>query len=118
MDTVYLHGLKCEAKIGVWSWEKHLKQTLVLDIDIGTDIGAAAASDALADAVNYQRLAERVSELAADSECELLETLAEDIAAMILKEFAVAWVRIKLDKGSAVKNVKNVGVMIERSQSE
>lgn len=114
MDIIYLHGLKCECTIGVWEWEKAISQTLVLDIDLASDNAKAAANDDLKDALNYQAVTERVQRFAKDNAFELIETLAEKLAAVILDEFDTSWVRIKLDKGQAVKDVKNVGVIIER----
>lgn len=116
MDTVFLQGLTCQCVIGVWEWERHVKQKLVLDIELGTDISAAAKSDQLDDALNYQRVAERVTEVAEASEYKLLESLIDRIAHTILEEFDVETVKISLDKGSAVANVKNVGITIERTR--
>ncbi|NND81313.1 MAG: dihydroneopterin aldolase [Gammaproteobacteria bacterium] len=114
MDTIFLQGVQCECVIGVWEWEKKITQTLVLDIELATDIMAAAASDNLKDTVDYKHLTERVLEVAKERPYNLIETLIERLARMILAEFDTPWVRIKLDKGGAVKKVKHVGVAIER----
>jgi dihydroneopterin aldolase len=114
MDIIYLHGLKCECTIGVWEWEKAISQTLTLDIDLANDNRKAAANDDLKDTLDYQALTQRVQDFAKDNAFELIETLAEKLAAIILDEFDTNWVRIKLDKGQAVKGVKHVGVVIER----
>ncbi len=114
-DIVYLHGLQCPCTIGVFEWEKHTTQTLVLDIDVKADIAKAASNDDLTDALDYQAVAERVQEYTANHQFDLIETLIERLAQLILHEFATTWVRIKLDKGPAVKGVKHVGVVIERS---
>jgi len=116
LDTIFLHGLKCHCVIGVWEWEKRITQTLVLDIDLGTDIRQSAKTDKLQDTLNYKKIAERVIEFAESSRFDLIETLIEKIAALIIDEFDVAWLRIKLDKGGAVKNVGNVGIVIERTK--
>lgn len=100
--------------IGVWKWEKAITQILVLDIDLATDISNAAASDDLKDTLDYKKVSERVIDYAQANQFDLIETLVERLAEMILDEFNVSWVRIKLDKGGAVKNVKHVGIMIER----
>ena len=113
-DIVYLHGLTCEATIGVWEWEKNIKQKLVFDIDLACDIRPAAESDDLTKALDYQAIAERVKEITESSQFELIESLAEKVANTILSEFSTNWIRIKLDKGQAVGGVKNVGVVIER----
>ncbi|GAA6137754.1 bifunctional dihydroneopterin aldolase/7,8-dihydroneopterin epimerase [Arenicella sp. 4NH20-0111] len=117
-DIVYLHGLRCTPKIGVWEWEKHITQTLTLDIDIAANVKRAAQNDDLKDALDYQAVASQVQDFANGSRFELIETLAEKIAQLILSEFGTSWVRIKLDKGPAVKDVKNVGIVIERSKQE
>jgi len=114
LDTIYIHGLQCECVIGVWKWEKAITQILVLDIDLATDISNAAASDDLKDTLDYKKVSERVIDYAQANQFDLIETLVERLAEMILDEFNVSWVRIKLDKGGAVKNVKHVGIMIER----
>jgi dihydroneopterin aldolase len=118
MNKVYLHGLKCEALIGVWPWERHIRQTLTLDLEMQTDIRHAASRDRLEDALNYQQVSERVTEFVGASQYRLLETLADKLADLILQEFAVSAVLIKLDKGSAVSNVKHVGVMVERRRDD
>jgi dihydroneopterin aldolase len=102
MDIIYLHGLKCECTIGVWQWEKAITQTLILDIELAADAGKAAENDDLKDALDYQAITQSVQAYAKENAFELIETLA--------------WVRIKLDKGQAVKGVKNVGVIIERGK--
>lgn len=114
MDIIYLHGLKCECTIGVWEWEKTITQTLTLDIDLATNTASAAVTDKLADALDYQAIAARVQNYAKDHRFDLIETLVERLASVILDEFDTPWVKIKLDKGQAVKGVKNVGVVIER----
>ncbi len=116
-DIVYLHDLKCECTIGVWEWEKNITQTLTLDIDMATDISNAAADDDLQHALDYQAVAERVQQFAREHQYRLIETLIERIATLILAEFDTPWVRIKLDKGQAVKGAKHVGVIIERERS-
>lgn len=114
MDTIYLHGIKCPCTIGVWEWEKAITQTLVLDIDLASDNKKAAQNDDLKDAINYQALAKRVQSYAQDNAFELIETLVERLAEIILAEFETPWVKIRCDKGQAVAGVGHVGVMIER----
>ncbi len=114
MDRIYLYGLKCECTIGVWEWEKAITQTLILDIELATDAKRAAENDDLTDALDYQAITERIQTYANEHTFQLIETLAERLAALILNEFETSWVRIKLDKGQAVKGVKNVGIIIER----
>ena len=114
LDTIFIHGIRCECVIGVWEWEKRVTQILILDIDLAADISNAANSDKLADTHDYKKITERVLDYAKENQFELIETLIEKLAEVILSEFNVQWVRIKLDKGGVVKRVKSVGVVIER----
>lgn len=116
-DIIYLKGLRCECIIGTKEWEKQLKQTLVLDIEVKTDISKAAETDDLNHAVNYQEIAEKVTDYLQQSKAELIETVGEGIAKLILEQFKVSWVRITIDKGAAVSGVKNVGLVIERKSA-
>lgn len=100
--------------IGVFDWERRVKQTLILDLDMGGDIRRAAASDDLADTLNYKAVAKRVIDFVEHSEYQLVETLAERVAELILSEFGVPWVRLRLNKQGAVRGARDVGVVIER----
>ena len=118
MDIIYLHGLKVECVIGVWEWERRITQVLNIDIDMSSDIAAAATSDQLDDTLNYKAVAKRVVEFVGGSSFQLIETVAEKIAEMLLNEFKIKWCRVKVDKGGAVRGVRNVGVLIERGVKE
>ena len=115
MDIVYIHGLRVEAVIGVFDWEREVRQTLVIDLDMARDTAAAAASDALRDALDYAAVARRVTELVQGNRAQLLESLAETLAAALLTEFALPWLRLRLAKPGAVPDTSGVGVVIERS---
>jgi dihydroneopterin aldolase len=117
LDIIFLHGLEAKCVIGVWEWEQRIEQTLRFDIDLGTNISVAAQSDKLDDTLNYKAVARRVIEFCEQSRFELIETLIEKVADVILSEFDVDWVKVRLDKGGVVKGVKNVGIVIERSKS-
>ena len=114
MDIVYLRALKVDCVIGVWEWERRIRQTVIIDLDLGCDIRAAADSDALADALNYRDVAKRVESFTRASEFALVEKLAEQIAQLLLTEFAVVWCRVAVNKFGAVRNAGGVGVIIER----
>ena len=114
LDTIFIHGIQAECVIGVWKWEKAITQTLVIDIDLATDVTVAADTDDLSDTLDYNRIADRVREYAKENQFDLIETLIERLAQVILDEFDTNWVRIKLDKGGAVKHVNQVGIIIER----
>ncbi len=114
MDIIYLHDLRIDTVIGVFDWERRVKQTVILDLDMGGDIRRAAASDDLADTLNYKAVAKRVIDFVEHSEYQLVETLAERVAELILSEFGVLWVRLRLNKQGAVRGARDVGVVIER----
>ena len=116
MDIVFLRDLRIETVIGVYDWERELKQTVVLDVDMSADIAKAAASDQIDDALDYKSVAKRLIEFVEQSEFQLVETLAERCAQLIREEFAVAWVRLTLNKIGAVSNARDVGVIIERGE--
>lgn len=118
MDIIYLHGLKIECIIGVWEWERRIKQVLTVDVDMAADVAAAAADDQLDATLNYKAVAKRLIEFVGNSEYELIETVAEKIAQILTDEFAIKWCRVKVDKGGAVRGARHVGVVIERGVSE
>ncbi len=114
MDIVYLHDLKVDCVIGIFEWERRIKQTIHIDLDMAADIRRAAASDAIADTLDYKAVAKRLVDFAGDSQFQLVETLAEKIAGIVLSEFKVPWVRVRINKKGAVRNADAVGVIIER----
>ena len=115
MDHVFIEGLEIEALIGIYDWERRIRQPLVFDIEMAFDNRIPAASDAIGDTLNYKAVSKRVIEYVAASDFGLVETLAERVAAIILEEFGVQRVRLKLGKPGAVRGARAVGVVIERS---
>ena len=113
MNIVYIRGLRAQAVIGVYEWERHIRQPLVLDLEMASDTVRAAASDQIADALDYAALSGRVVALVEASEYQLLETLADAVARMITREFGVPWLRLRLSKPGAVAAAEDVGVIIE-----
>lgn len=116
MDKIFIHALKTEAIIGIFDWERQVKQTVLIDIEISADIRKAALSDAIDDTLNYKRVAKRVLSFVEGSKFHLVETLAEHIAMLMLEEFGVAWVRISLSKPGAIRSSRDVGVVLERDR--
>ncbi len=114
MDIVYLNDLRVDTIIGIYDWERRTKQTIILDIEMGTDIQNAAKTDSIEDALNYKAVAKRLFAYIGESEFNLVETLAERVAGIITDEFGVQWCRIRLNKKGAVRGVRDVGVIIER----
>ena len=118
MDIVYIRELEIETVIGVFGWERERKQTVSIDLDLGCDIRAAARSDDIADALDYKAVSHRVVEFVATSEFMLVEALAEAIAGIILAEFPVPWLRLRVGKPGAVTGSKDTGVIIERRKPD
>jgi dihydroneopterin aldolase len=116
MDIVYLRELKIPCTIGVWDWERRIKQIVVIDLDMATDVSAAARTDRLEDALDYKAVAKRLIEYVGNSEHQLVETLAERVAEIIRTEFKVPWVRVRVNKKGAIRGAGDVGVVIERGQ--
>ena len=116
MDIVFLHEMKVDTVIGIWEWERKIRQTVVIDLEMAADIRKAAASDSIDDALNYKSVAKRLQQFVADAEFQLVETLAEKIAAIVMDEFGVSWVRVKLNKPGAIRGARDVGVVIERGK--
>ncbi|MGF1614439.1 MAG: dihydroneopterin aldolase [Gammaproteobacteria bacterium] len=114
MDIVYLNDLRVETVIGIYDWERQIRQTVVIDLEIMADVAAAAKTDRIEDALNYKAVAKRVIDFVSSSEFHLVETLAERIAALIIEEFQVPWLRLRLNKPGAVRGARDVGVLIER----
>ncbi len=115
-DRIFLRGLAIECVIGFIDWERRVKQTVVLDLELPVDCAAAARSDEVADTLDYKKVAKRVIAFVSASEFKLVETLAERTAQLILAEFGVAWVRLTVNKPGAIRDSRDVGVMIERTR--
>lgn len=116
MDIVYITGLKIDTVIGVFDWEREIRQTVSLDLDMATDIRKAAASDSLEDTLDYKAISDRLTDFVSGSEFQLIEAMAEQCADIVLTEFNVSWLRLRLSKPGAVPQAQDVGVMIERGE--
>lgn len=118
MDKVFIEGLEIETTIGIYDWERRIKQPLVFDVEMGFDNRKPAASDNIDDTLDYKAVSKRLVSYVSASDFGLVETLAERCCEIILAEFNVEAVRLKLSKPGAVRGARNVGVMIERTRSE
>ena len=118
MDKLFLRELKVETVIGFWEWERHVKQTVSLDIEVATDARRAAATDAIGSALNYEQLANRVLEVIGAAQFKLVESLAETVAEIALAEFGAAWVKVAVAKPGAVRAAREVGIVIERRRDD
>jgi 7,8-dihydroneopterin aldolase/epimerase/oxygenase len=118
MDKIFIHALKTETIVGIFDWERQVKQTVVMDIEFSADIAKAALSDSIDDTLNYKGVAKRVLAFVDESRFHLVETLAEHVAMLVLEEFGVSWVSITLSKPGAIRSSRDVGVMLERTRQD
>lgn len=116
-DTIFLQDLKVETIVGIWDWERKIRQTVSIDIEMAADVAKAAETDNIEGTLNYKAVAKRVQQFVGDSEYQLVETLAEKIAKTILTEFDIAWIQLRVSKPGAIRNAKNVGVVIRRHKA-
>ncbi|UYG04837.1 dihydroneopterin aldolase [Halomonas sp. LR3S48] len=114
MDCVLIESLELETVIGVYDWERSIRQRLTLDLELATDIRPAAADDDLARTLDYAAISQRIARFAAEHDFALVETFAERLAQLLMAEFAVPWLRLTLRKPGAVPAAASVGVRIER----
>ena len=118
MDKIFLHDLRVEAVIGIWEWERRIRQTVSVDLELATDVRRAAATDEIEDALDYKSIAKRMAKVVEESEFKLVETLAETLARLIVTEFGVPWVKLSVSKPGAIEGSRNVGVLIERKAED
>jgi 7,8-dihydroneopterin aldolase/epimerase/oxygenase len=116
-DRIFLRDLRVETTIGIWEWERRIRQFVSIDLEMGADIARAAATDRIEDTLNYKAVAKQVQEFVGESSFQLVETLAERIAALVLAEFEVPWVRVTVNKPGAIRGARDVGVSIRRDRS-
>ncbi|MBL8199142.1 MAG: dihydroneopterin aldolase [Chromatiales bacterium] len=118
MDTIFLRDLRIRTIVGIWEWERRMPQIVSIDLDMGTDIRRAAQSDQIEDTLDYKAVTRRVRTLVTESGFNLIETMAERIAALIIDEFGAPWVRVAVHKPGAIRGSRDVGVVIERGSRE
>lgn len=116
MDIVFIEDLRIDTTIGIYDWERQIKQTLAFDIEMATDIRKAAETDDIQYALNYKAVSKRVIQFVGESQFLLVETVAEKVAGIIIDEFDVDWVKLTLHKPGAVRGSRSVGIRIERGQ--
>ena len=117
-DRIFLRGLTAECIIGFIDWERRIKQTVVVDLELPVDCARAAATDEVTETVDYKRVAKRVLAYIEASEFKLVETLAQRLVELLLAEFALDWVRLSLSKPGAIRSSRDVGVSIERRRAD
>jgi dihydroneopterin aldolase len=116
MDKIFVRDLRVDAIVGIWDWERRMPQTVSIDLEMGADMRRAAQSDDIDATLDYRGVAKRVSSFVADSRYQLIESMAEGIAEVVMSEFSVPWIKVVIHKPGAVRGSKDVGVMIERGQ--
>ena len=115
-DIVYIRDLQVKTVIGIFDWEREIKQIVSMDIEMATDIRPAAATDTIDQALDYKSVGKRVISFVQESEFQLVETLAEKVAEIIMTEFNVPWMRLRLSKPGALRGSSDVGLIIERGE--
>jgi dihydroneopterin aldolase len=116
MDKIFIHALKAEAIIGIYDWERQVRQTVLIDLEFAADVRKAALTDSIDDTLNYKRVAKSILAFVESSQFHLIETLAEHVAMLVLDEFGISWLRITLSKPGAVRSSRDVGVSVERDR--
>ncbi len=117
-DTIFLSGLTAECIIGIWDWERKVKQKVVIDLEMAADIRRAAASDRIEDTLDYKKVSKRLQQFVEQSQFQLVETLTDRIAQVVITEFNVPAVRVRLNKQGALRGSRDVGIVIERSRED
>jgi len=116
-DRIFLRGLAVECVIGFIEWERRIRQTVVIDLEMPVDCARAAQRDRVEDTLDYKKVAKRVIAFVEASEFQLVETLAERIAQLVLADFGLEWVRLSVNKPGAIRGSRDVGVRIERRRT-
>jgi len=114
MDIIFLRNLRAETVIGIFDWERKIKQTVFFDLEMASDIRKAAASDHIDDTLDYKSLSNAIISFVESSNFQLVETLAEKVAELIINDFNVPWVKLTLNKKGALRHADDVGIIIER----
>jgi dihydroneopterin aldolase len=118
MDVIFLSGLTTECIIGIWDWERRVKQKIVIDLEMAADVRRAAATDHIEDTLDYKKVAKRLLQFVSESQFQLVETLTDRIAGLVITEFGVPWVRVRLNKQGAIRGSRDVGILIERRRED
>lgn len=118
MDKIFLTALTTECIVGIWDWERKIKQPIVIDLEMQIDVRKAAATDKIEQTLDYKKVSKRVLQFVEESQFQLVETLTERIAQVIVREFSVPWVKVRVNKQGAIRNSRDVGILIERRSED
>jgi dihydroneopterin aldolase len=114
MDLVYIKNLRVETIIGIYDWEREVKQVVSMDLEMAADIKMAARTDDIGYALNYKSISKRIIKFVQEQKFKLIESMAEEVAQIVLIEFSVPWVRLRISKPGALRGSEDVGIIIER----
>ena len=114
MDTIFLRDLKIRTVVGIWDWERAVPQTVSIDLEMAADVAAAAARDVIDATLDYKSVTKRIISFVEESRFQLIETMAERIAEIVIGEFGVPWVKVTVHKPWAIRGSRDVGICIER----
>ena len=114
MDLVYIKNLRIETIIGIYDWERQVKQVVSMDLEMAADIKMAAQTDNIGYALNYKSISKRIIKFLQEQKFKLIESMAEEVAQIVLIEFSVPWVRLRISKPGALRGSEDVGIIIER----
>ncbi|MGQ0835139.1 MAG: dihydroneopterin aldolase [Gammaproteobacteria bacterium] len=117
-DRIFLRGLEVECVIGFIEWERRVKQTVVIDLEMPVDCRAAALVDEVEATLDYKKVAKRVAAFVEGTQFKLVETLAQRVALVVLEEFGIEWIRVSINKPGAIRGSRDVGVTIERTRAD
>jgi dihydroneopterin aldolase len=118
MDTIFLRELQIEAVIGIWEWERRIKQTVSIDLEMATDARKASGVDQVEGSLNYRDVAKRLIDFVGSSQFELVESLAEAVARIVVVDFKVPWAKVSVAKPGAIEGSRTVGITIERTPGD
>jgi 7,8-dihydroneopterin aldolase/epimerase/oxygenase len=114
MDFIFIHDLRVDILVGVYEWERTVPQTVALDLDIALPPGRPRGSDRIGDTIDYAKVVARIEASLTRHRFNLLEALADHVAELVMSEFGAPWLRVSVTKIGALKNVRRLGVTIER----
>lgn len=118
MDTIFIHDFRLDILIGIYDWERRIPQTVQFDIEIAIPPKEGPRTDRIAETIDYSKVVARIEETLREQHFLLLERLSEHVAQLILAEFGAPWVRVSVNKIAALRNVKRLGVTIERGRKQ
>ena len=117
MNAIFIHDLRVETRIGIYEWERHVAQTVRLDVDLGLPSDEVFRTGDFEDALDYAAVVKRLQAFAADHPHQLLERYAQAIADLLMNEFAAPWVKVRVAKLAPIAGVKELGIVIERGRA-